>query len=138
MISSQNKQEHSPVTEIYHFSGYSISLRQDNIIQLDFERSFNVNIEDARNQVEIFKKLMGGRKCRLLVLFKEDNMLTRETREFISSDTASQVIAADALVIKGLAMRILANGYMKINKPNRPTRLFSSVKPAVDWLHGVV
>ena len=68
------------------------------------------------------------------MVFEEDNTFSKETREYISSDAVSNIIKADAFVIKGLALEILGQGYLKINKPNRPTRLFKSAAIAALWL----
>lgn len=70
----------------------------------------------------------------MLAVYEEDNLFSKEAREYIASDEVSEVVAADAFVIKGLALRIIGNGYLKINKPKRPGKLFSSQTLAVEWL----
>jgi hypothetical protein len=122
----------SPV--VYRFPGYSMFMRPDNIIELRFENGFNGNAEDGRNMVKMFKQLTGEVKPSLLVLYGEDNMFSKDAREYISSKEVSDVLKADAFVIKGLALRIMGNGYLKINKPKRPTRLFNSKDEALNWL----
>lgn len=56
-------------TGIHRFDGYVIFLRKDGITQLQFEKGFHGEEEDARNMVEIFKKINGKKKmsdaCRL-------------------------------------------------------------------------
>lgn len=121
-------------SEVHRFPGYSLFMRSDNIIELHFENGFSGSVDDARNMVSLFKKLSGRFKPSLLVIYSEDNTFTKEAREYTASKEVSDVLKADALVIKGLAMRIIGNGYLKINKPNRPTRLFNSKEEAIDWL----
>jgi hypothetical protein len=131
---------HEPDTELiassetYRFPGYSLFMRYDNIIELHFEPGFSGNAADARNMVSVFKKLRGKFKPSLLVIYSEDNMFSKDAREYISSEEVSDILKADAFVIKGLALRIIGNGYLKINKPKRPTRLFNSKEDAIDWL----
>jgi hypothetical protein len=36
-----------------------------------------------------------------------------------------------------MALKILMNGYLKFNKPNRPTRFFNEEQAAIDWLHEI-
>jgi len=120
--------------KVVHFEGYSIAMRTDNIIELRFENGFSGTAHDARNMVNVFKELTKGRKPSLLILYSEDNMFSKDAREYISSKEVSDVLKADAMVIKGLALRIIGNGYLKINKPKRPTRLFTSKEEAVKWL----
>ncbi len=126
--------ENYAVSEVYTFKGYSIFMRRNTIIQLKFEQGFHSDIEDAKNMVRTITKVKGDGKCLLLVIYAEDNTFTKENREYIASDEVSAIIKADGLVIKGLALRIIGNGYLKINKPKRPTRLFNTKDDAVAWL----
>jgi hypothetical protein len=122
------------VQDMHHFEGYTILKRKDKIIQVDFKSGYNIAIDDARQIVRTVEKIKDGDKCLFLVVFEEDNTFSKETREYISSDAVSQIIKADAFVIKGLALEILGQGYLRINKPNRPTRLFKSAAIAAMWL----
>lgn len=135
MALKHNHQKEDVFAGVYDFSGYSIAIRNDDIIQLEFKDDFNITVKDAQDQVEIFKKIKRSRKCLLPAIFKENNLFSKETREYMSGDGVSEVVKADALVIKGLALRILANGYLVINKPKRPIRLFNSKKSALQWLN---
>lgn len=121
-------------SEVYRFPGYSLFMRPDNIIELHFQEGFSGTVDEARNMVAMFKKLSGKFKPSLLVIYSEDNTFSKENREYIASKEVSEVLKADAFVIKGLALRIIGNGYLKINKPSRPTRLFNSKEDAIDWL----
>lgn len=120
--------------EVHRFPGYSLFMRPDNIIELHFENGFSGSVDDARHMVQLFKKLSGPFKPSLLVICSEDNTFSKEAREYTASREVSAVLKADAFVIKGLALRIIGNGYLKINKPRRPTRLFNSKEEAIDWL----
>jgi hypothetical protein len=126
------------LSEIYYFTGYSMFLRENNIIQLNFEPGFQGEAKDAREMVKTYQKIKGPGKALLLVIYSEDNMFSKEAREYTASGEVSAILKADALVIKGLALRIIGNGYLKINKPNRPTRLFNSEAEAVNWLKTMV
>jgi hypothetical protein len=122
------------VPEPYHFEGYTIFKRKDGIIQVHFKSGFNIGLDDAKHIVKTVEKIKEKEKCLFLVVFEEDNTFSRETREYISSDAVSRIIKADAFVIKGLALQILGKGYLNINRPNRPTRLFKSAAIGAMWL----
>jgi hypothetical protein len=116
-------------------SGYTVFRRRDSIIQLNFDQGHNVTLDDAKNQVNIFRQMNAAEKCVIMAVFEEDNTFGKDVREFISSSEVSAVIKADALVVKGLALKILTNGYLQINRPDRPTKVFTSTPAAVKWLH---
>lgn len=122
------------VADVHQFEGYTIIKRSDKIIQVDFKSGFNIALDDAKLIIKTLETIKGEEKCLFLVVFEEDNTFSKETREYISSDAVSNIIKADAFVIKGLALEILGRGYLRINKPNRPTRLFKSAAIAALWL----
>lgn len=122
------------ISETHHFEGYSLSRRSDEIIEVQFKEGFTIGISDAKTIIATLQQLKTSEPCLFLVLFEEDNTFDLETREYISSDEVSKIIKADAFVIKGLALEILGRGYLNINKPGRPTRLFKSEAAATSWL----
>jgi len=121
-------------SEPHHFDGYTILKRKDGIMQVQFQSGFNISLEHAKHIIKTIESIKEQEKCLFLVVFEEDNTFSRETRDYISSDAVSEIIKADAFVIKGLALEILGKGYLKINKPNRPTRLFKSAAIGAMWL----
>ena len=118
----------------HDFDGYTISKRSDGIVQVQFKPGFSIDIDDAKHMVTVIESIKEKDKCLFLVEFEEDNTFSMETRNYFSSDAVSNIIKADALIIKGLAWEILGQGYLKINKPNRPTRLFKSAAIGTMWL----
>lgn len=52
----------------------------------------------------------------------------------ISKNSNNPFSKADAFVIKSMAQKILANFYIKINKPERPTKFFNNKDEAINWL----
>jgi hypothetical protein len=126
---------HPGSDNIVTFPGYSVFRRKDSILQVDFMAGFAITLDDARQQVELLKQLKTSEKCLLLAIFREGNIFDKDVREFISSEEVTSIVKADALVIKGLALKILANGYLQINRPNRPCRVFNNTTNALAWLH---
>jgi hypothetical protein len=134
MTSISSSSKDLSISNPSQFEGYTIFKRNDGIIQVHFQSGFNIGLEDAKHIISIITKIKENEKCLFLVVFEDDNTFSLETREYISSDQVSEVIKADAFVIKGLALEILGKGYLKINKPNRPTRLFKSAAIGALWL----
>jgi hypothetical protein len=122
------------LTDGYTFDGYSIFLREDGITQITFKAGFYGELSDAKNMVEHFKKLNPHSKALILAVYEDDNMFSKEVREYIAGMEVSKIVKADAFVINGLALRIFGNIYLKINKPKRPGKLFKTIEEAVAWL----
>jgi hypothetical protein len=59
--------------------------------------------------------------------------ITKESRELAASREMAKDVAAMALIANNMATRMLANFYMKVNKPLRPTRAFTDIQKAIEW-----
>ncbi|HRG57751.1 MAG TPA: hypothetical protein PK323_02280 [Bacteroidia bacterium] len=121
-------------SEIFKFKHYELFRRKDGILQAHFYSEYNGEIEDAINIVETFKILKEEHKCLVLLTVEDGASFTKEAREFVASAEVSNIVMADAFVINSMALKILMNGYLKFNKPTRPTKFFNSAENAVAWL----
>jgi hypothetical protein len=105
----------SNIFHIYFFSGAHVTM---DFIELVYD----------------FVNQHGNQKYLNLYEFEMNVDLDPEVRLWAAAPTGNKNTIADALVINSLAHKILANFYMKMNKPIKPTRTFTSQKKAVDWL----
>lgn len=53
----------------------------------------------------------------------------------MATDESTQFSIVEAYVISSLAHKILGNFYMRMNKPSVPTRFFTEIKIAEEWLN---
>ncbi|MEM6522360.1 MAG: hypothetical protein AAGF85_10900 [Bacteroidota bacterium] len=49
-------------------------------------------------------------------------------------EKGNQLISAAAILVKSPVERMIANSYININKPPKPTRMFTDEKRAIKWL----
>lgn len=136
MNSLKEKPDFSKIaaSDIHKFKHCDIFRRKDGILQAHFYSEYTGEIEDAINIVETFKILKTEQKCLALLTVEDGASFTKEAREFVASAEVSNMVIADAFVINSLALKILMNGYLKFNKPNRPTKFFNSAETAIAWL----
>jgi hypothetical protein len=80
------------------------------------------------------QKELGGFKTPSLVLAHESASVESEVFKKISNNISNPYSKADAFVIKSLAQKILGNFYLKISKPERPTKFFNNKDEAISWL----
>jgi len=137
MNSTLHKPDFSNIaaSDIYHYNLYDIFKRKDGIIQLQIYDGYYGELADGINIVETFKLLKGQEKCLILIISADNASFSKEAREFVASAETSKIVMADAFVIRSLSLKILMNGYLKFNKPNRPTRFFNNEEPAIAWLN---
>ena len=61
-----------------------------------------------------------------------------EVREWAASPTNNNYTEIDAIVISNFPQKILADFYVRINKPVKPRRIFNSLEKAFDWVHSEI
>jgi hypothetical protein len=113
-------------------------LRPDGILVMYCDEDTIYEVEQIKEVVEATGKLTGGKKCAQLTIAGKYSSVTRETRDFIATDEAVKYTSAEAYVIQSLAQRILGNFYLKFYTPKVPTRVFTDVEKAEEWLKKMV
>lgn len=88
-------------------------------------------INDAIGLLSDYKEIL------LLIVADELAQFDKSANEYSASKEGMQYSIAEAIVVKNLAQKILANFYLSFNKPIKPTKLFSSEKDALDWLFSI-
>jgi len=56
-----------------------------------------------------------------------------EVREWAANPSGNNYTYSDAIVIDNLSQKILADFYVRINKPVKPTKIFFSLEKAIRW-----
>lgn len=85
---------------------------------------------------EIYMKgieLAGGQPHCSLAYLLNNPPSEPEVRAF-AADAHYQFRLADALLTDSLSMKLVANSYIKFNKPQVPTKMFTDKAEAVRWL----
>lgn len=113
-----------------------IFLRPDDIIQVNCS-DHTYKVKDIKDIVETQGKVAGGQKKRLLIIAHEFTNIESDAREFMARDENTIYSIAEAYVIKSLGQRILANFYLRVNKPSVPSMFFTDVNSAERWLKNI-
>lgn len=58
-----------------------------------------------------------------------------KVREWMAAPPVRSYTIADAIVINSLPLKMLADFYLKFDKPVNPTRIFNSRDKALDWIN---
>jgi len=123
--------------EIFDGNVYTLYKRSDGIMQVLFKPGTSIEPADIERLIETVQKIKLPGKFPLLVVFGEDSTVSVETRELMASERIAGIITASALVANGMALELLLKGYIRINQPVNPVKLFRSAETAVQWLRQV-
>lgn len=115
------------------FRNFEIEINDFGFYKVTVNESEEFTVDDLKKLVNAQSEL-GGEKLPVLVLCAEHASTNSELLTTISKNKNNPYSKADAFVIKSMAQRILANFYIKINKPERPTKFFNDKDEAVNWI----
>lgn len=124
----------NPQLSVMDLGHTTIFLRDDGIVQLNCSDNFTYDVPQIIENTDVIKKIANNQRVLLLNIAAPHTLVSKEVREYLAVSNHHEFIEADAYVIQSLAQNLLANFYVKINKPNTPTRFFQSTTLAENWL----
>lgn len=92
-----------------------------------------VSLEMTTKGYEFLDRNGGGRFYNLYQ-FESYAEMDPEVRDWAADTSGNNYTYCDALVISNLAQKIIANFYIKFNKPKMPTKVFTSTDKALEWI----
>lgn len=114
----------------------TFSLLERDILYLRF-RPFEdeIDLEKARKHSKAVSDLLGGGSAHFVLNFQGTHIVfSNEARDYFASDANhTNRRKSQAIVIDNLAHKIVANFYLRFNKPKGPTRIFEDLEEAFKW-----
>lgn len=92
----------------------------------------NVGMEIVDVGYEFLKK-NGGGKFFNIFQFDSFSDIKPEMRDWSADSDGNKNTHCDAIVIESLSQKIIADFYVKFNKPTLPTKIFYSLDKAANW-----
>jgi hypothetical protein len=93
-----------------------------------------VDLKMAQTLVEFRKRLTEYKEYPLIADIRPVKTTTKEARDFLASEDGCDGISAAALIIGSPVSTMVGNFWIRINKPLRPSKLFTHEKEAKQWL----
>ncbi|TND07770.1 MAG: hypothetical protein FD123_2921 [Bacteroidetes bacterium] len=115
--------------------GYaSVHLRSDGILLINTVDNHLFTGEESRAITEALGTVSGGIARPVLKVAGKYSSADESARIYTASPEGLRYTLADAVLINSMAQRIIGNFYLQVNKPSKPTRLFTSREDAIKWL----
>ena len=108
-------------------------LYENQIFHAIIKKGEKITMEMAIQGVHFLEKNGGGSFYNIYE-FSVYSEMDPELREWASQPNENGYTYVDAIVISNLAQKLIANFYLKFNKPQRPTRIFNDGQKALDWI----
>ena len=112
-----------------------ISLTDNNMYYVKFTTDTALSLDVAKAVIDSINSLQNVKKLPVLIeVFSGNNLPTDEAREFLGNPNLQTMGQCDAFVLKSLAQKIAGNLFLRLHKPQRPTKMFTDINEAIQWL----
>jgi hypothetical protein len=112
----------------------TLSLRQDGIVQVLYHDHTILDIPLQLKMAEAFNNIADGKKSLFIFEAGEGVIVTKDARNNALKLEDSTPILASAVVANNLAYRIIANFFIKVQKPKGKYKVVASKEEAIKWL----
>lgn len=114
------------------FNNFSVT-KYDTHYEIEIVENKGFGFEDLKLQLEAQKE-MGGEQLPVIVLCGDYTTNDLDFMNHISKNANVPYSTADAFVLNSMAQRIIANFYIMIVRPERPTKFFNTKEDALHWI----
>ncbi len=94
-----------------------------------------LDITFAKNQVKSVQQICEGRPHHIILDFTQTSInFSPEARAyFAENESHNNLRLSQAIIINSLAHKLVANFYMRFNKPKSPTVIVNNMEQAINW-----
>ena len=111
----------------------NISIDENGIGRIHFKDNIHMDIPEQMENHEMILKITNNQPTPFVVSAGENVTLSREARHNALLIEAISPICATAVVAQNFAYRIIADFYLKIQKPKNPFAVFTDRDKAYEW-----
>ena len=112
----------------FRFDGHTIRAR--------FVPGAVVTVTHAREHIGVMQELTGRKPVRVLVDLRDIRSQDRGARATYAGPESRTFTLACALLVASPESRVIGSFFLGFNRPLYPTRLFTSLEEAEQWLSG--
>ncbi|MEO6901735.1 MAG: hypothetical protein ABI315_01110 [Bacteroidia bacterium] len=110
-----------------------ISLDENGIVHVHYKSYALYDVAQQLENKEAIYQLVGTRATPFLITSGENVIFTKSARENALKIEPTSPVCASAIVIENLAYRLVAEFYIKIQKPKKPHKIFTNREKAYEW-----
>ena len=115
------------------FENFSIRISSDDFYEIEVFNDKEFGFTQLEELIKAQESL-GSKKLAVLVLCEEFASTDTTFVKHLAQNKNNPYSKADAFVISSIAQKLIANFYLKISSPERPTKFFKEKADAIIWL----
>ena len=112
-------------------------LYENRIFHAVVKKGEKITVEMTTKGYEFLERNGSGRFYNIYE-FEAFAEMEPEVRSWAADSSGNKYTYCDAVVISNFAQKIIANFYIKFNKPQSPTKVFNSTEKALEWINSLI
>lgn len=116
------------------FPDVNIQRKSNDIVYVTFKDDCNLDIPLQMRLLDYYREITDGKLMHFMFFAAENVSLSKEARDNAVKIEDQSMLGATAVVVNTLPYKLIANFYLKFNKPKRPYKVFSKEEDAIKWL----
>jgi len=111
-----------------------LRLRSDGILQINYPDYATFTVDESIESVNAIGEITKGVPHVILKVPGKYTTVDKGCRDHVSKGDGARFSIAEAFIITSLAHKMIANFYIKFEKPQKPTSFFQDIPSAEKWL----
>ena len=135
MVFEENiAKENDEIIEKIEIPEVRVQLRRDHIVHITYRKETILDVALQLKILDITTKITGGKKSYFIYDAEDAVTVTKEARDNAIKIEHLSPAKASAVVANTLAYRIIANFYVRFNKPKLPLKVVDTFDKGIAWL----
>ncbi|NMM48257.1 DUF7793 family protein [Marinigracilibium pacificum] len=110
------------------------TLRSDGIFETDCQPNTEMALQDGLESTRITSEILNNEPYPLLCNLTNVVRMTKECRKHFSGESHAKTYTKCALIVTNPISKLIGNFFLGLNKPLKPTKLFTNREEAIFWL----
>lgn len=110
------------------------TLREDNILQTECFPNTEMTLEDGKESTRISAEMVNNQPLPLLCDLTNVVKMSQDCRKHFAGKEHAETFSKAALIVTNPISKIIGNFFLGLNKPIKPTKLFTSKDDGLKWL----
>lgn len=107
---------------------------KEGVMHIILKQDADLDVEHIDEMIDQRRIMQNGEPLLVLADIRKLWLASKKARERAAQKDMTDLNVAMAIVTGSLTSRMLANFFIKFNRPSSPTRMFSSTEEALVWL----
>ena len=108
--------------------------KEKRLVFVKIKENAEIELADTVENAKATKSLTGNDRYLVMIDAISNLSVSKEARSYSAQKSERDLRVAEAYIVGSTANKIVGNFYIKFNKPNVPTKLFSNPESALEWL----